>query len=91
MGQGDPTDIWVPFQTREDLRPWGRSPDSKDSLYGFPTWLFLLMIGRLQPGVSQTQALAELTPTFQHALYEGIGKRDAKEQPSKLYFTRPWH
>ena len=49
VGEGeDPTDIWVPFQTREDLKPWGRSPDSKDSLYGNPTWLFLLMIGRLQ-------------------------------------------
>ena len=87
VGQGEPTDIWIPMQTREDLKPWGRSPDSKDSLYGAPTWLFLLMIGRLQPGVSQTQALAQLNPTFQHALYEGIGKRDAKEQPSKLYFA----
>jgi predicted permease len=87
VGQGEPADIWVPFQIRDDLKPWGRSPGSKDSLYGSPTWLFLLMIGRLQPGMSQKQALAQLNPIFQHALYEGIGKRDAKEQPPQLYFT----
>ena len=23
VGQGEPTDIWVPFQTRDDLKPWG--------------------------------------------------------------------
>ncbi|MGA3323377.1 MAG: ABC transporter permease [Terriglobia bacterium] len=88
VGEGDdPTDIWVPFQTREDLKPWGRSPDSKDSLYGNPTWLFLLMIGRLQAGVSQEQALAQLNPVYQRTLVETTGKRDPKEQPPKLFFT----
>jgi predicted permease len=87
VGQGEPTDIWVPFQTRADLKPWGRSPASNDSLYGSPSWLFLLMVGRLQPGVSQQQALAKLNPLFQNALYEGASKPNAKEQPSQLYFT----
>jgi predicted permease len=87
VGQGEPTDIWVPFQTRPDLKPWGRSPSSTDSLYGSPSWLFLLMIGRLQPGVSQKQALAQLNPIFQNALYEGLGKPKAKEQLSQLFFT----
>ena len=45
------------------------------------------MIGRLQPGVSQKQALAQLNPIFQHAIYEGTGKHDAKEQLPQLYFT----
>jgi predicted permease len=87
VGQGEPTDIWVPFQTRDDLKPWGRSPDSQDSLYGSPTWLFLLMIGRLQPGVSQEQALAQLNPIYHHALFEGGAKQNAEEQPPQLYFT----
>jgi len=86
VGQGEPTDIWVPFQTREDLKPWGRSPNSKDSLYGSPTWLFLLMIGRLQPRISQQQALAQLNPIYQHALFEGGAKQNAKDRP-QLYFT----
>jgi predicted permease len=87
VGQGEPTDIWVPFQTRDDFKPWGRSPDSQDSLYGSPTWLFLLTIGRLQPGVSEKQALAQLNPIYQHALFEGVAKQNAKEQLPQLYFT----
>jgi predicted permease len=87
VGQGEPTDIWVPFQTREDLKPWGRAPDSDGSLYGSPTWLFLLTIGRLQPGISHEQALAQLNPIYQHALFEGVAKQNAKEQLPQLYFT----
>jgi predicted permease len=87
VGQEEPTDIWIPFQTREDLKPWGRSPDSKDSLYGSPTWLFLLMIGRLQPRITQQQALAQLNPVYQRALSTSGAKQNPKEQPPQLYFT----
>jgi predicted permease len=87
VGQGEPTDVWVPFQTRDDLKPWGRSPDSGDSLYGSPTWLFLLMIGRLQPGVSQQQALAQLNPVYQRTLVETGAKPDPKAKPVQLFFT----
>jgi predicted permease len=87
VGQGEPTDVWVPFQTRDDLKPWSRSPDSRDSLYGSPTWLFLLMIGRLQPGVSQQQALAQLNPVYQRTLVETGAKPDPKAQPVQLFFT----
>jgi len=87
VGQGEPTDIWVPFQTRADLKPWGRSPDSGDSLYGNPTWLFLLMIGRLQPGVSEKQALAQLNPVYQRTLLASGIKQDPKAQAVELFFT----
>jgi len=87
VGQGEPTDIWVPFQTRADLKPWGRSPDSSDSLYGDPTWLFLLMIGRLQPGVSEKKALAQLNPIYQGTLISSGIKQDPKAQPVELFFT----
>jgi predicted permease len=87
VGQGEPTDIWVPFQTCEDLKPWGRSPGSEDSLYGSPTWLFLLMIGRLQPGVNQQQALAQLNPIYQRTLAESGARPDPKAPPVQLYFT----
>ena len=87
VGQGEPTDIWVPFQTRDDLKPWGRSPDSTDSLYGDPTWLFLLMIGRLHPGVSQQQALAQLNSVYQHTLAATGVKPDPKSPPVQLLFT----
>ena len=87
VGQGDPTDIWVPFQTRAGLKPWGNSPSSTQGLYGSPRWFFLLMIGRLKPQVSQQQALAQLNPIYQHAIFEGAGEQDAKRQPPQLYFT----
>lgn len=87
VGQGESTDIWVPFQTRDDLKPWGRSPDSKDNLYGNPTWFFLLTIGRLRPGVSQPQALAQLNPVYQRTLAATGAKPDPKAPPVQLYFT----
>ena len=87
VGEGAPTDIWIPFQTREDLKPWGRSPGSRDSLYGNPTWLFLLMIGRLQPGVSEQQALGQLNPVYQRTLLASGAKPDPKAQPVQLYLS----
>ncbi len=83
VGQADPTDIWVPFQTRADLKPWGNSPSSTEGLYGSPRWFFLLMIGRLKPQVSQQQALAQLNPVYQHAIFEGpASKMRRSSRPS---------
>ena len=87
VGEGAPTDIWVPFQTRADLKPWGRSPDSSDGLYQNPTWLFLLMIGRLQPGVSLQHALAQLNPVYQRTLSATGARTNPKAPPVKLFFT----
>jgi predicted permease len=61
------TDFWIPLQDRSELNAWG-TPSTDHTLYGSPNWLALLMLGRLRPGVSPQQALAQLTPTFQDAL-----------------------
>ena len=53
------TDLWIPFQTLPELKPWGVSPQDKSALYGSPDWWFLMMIGRLRPGIDQKQALAQ--------------------------------
>ena len=58
-----------------------------DSFYGSPRWLFLLMIGRLRPGVSEKQALAQLNPVYQRVIYEGVDKQTSKGQPAQLFFT----
>ncbi|TAM83931.1 MAG: ABC transporter permease [Acidobacteria bacterium] len=81
------TDVWVPFQTRPDLKPWGRSPQSNEGLYSPPNWWFLMMIGRLQPGITWQRAIAQLQPTYSRAAYEGIGERSAKERTPQLYFS----
>src|SRR5262249_30642860 len=81
------TDVWVPFQTREDIKPWGSASSSKrDQLYG-ATWWFLLTIGRLRPGMSQQQALAYLNPIFQQAAYLENPERPENNKPPQLTFS----
>ena len=79
-------DIWVPLQNRADLTAWGQSSDGT-SLYGTPNWWSLMMIGRFRPGITEKQAVAQLTPAFQQIAYHGIGTRNPKEEPPKLSFV----
>jgi predicted permease len=80
------TDVWVPFQNRPDLKPWGESAQDRKGLYSSPDWFFLMMIGRLNPGITQQQALAQLNPEYKGIVEKTVGKQ---EQPGKinLYFT----
>jgi predicted permease len=87
LEHGRPTDVWIPLQNRPDIQPWGNSAQSKYTLYGTPRYWCLLMMGRLAPGVTQQQALAELNPLFQRSAYVGIADRDPKEHPPQLVFT----
>lgn len=79
----DTADLWIPFQDRPELLPWGRAPGGQD-LYHSPNWWFLMMMGRLAPGVTGRQALARATPAFQNAAYADLRKPDPKEEPPKL-------
>ena len=49
-----------------------------------PTWWCLRLIGRLAPGVSRTQAVAQLQPIFQTAAYVGLGTPTEGEKPPIL-------
>lgn len=88
LDEGSSTDVWVPFQISDDIKPWGSSPKEKANLYG-SSWWFLLTIGRLQPGVNQQQALDYLNPIFQRAAYEGLTAQqiDKSDKPPKLFFS----
>ena len=93
LDHGSSTDVWVPFQISEDIKPWGVSRgvtaySNRANLYG-SKWWFLLTIGRLQPGVTKQQAVAYLTPIFQHAAYEGLTAQDISrhEKPPILSLT----
>jgi predicted permease len=80
------TDLWVPFQSNPNLKPWGASPQDEDSLYGAPGWFFLMMVGRLQPGVSEQQALAQINPIYHNVIREiSTAKKDARMD--NLHFT----
>jgi predicted permease len=87
LDSGGVTDVWVPFQVSDELRPWGVSPQSDSRLYG-SRWWFLLTVGRLQPGVDQKQALAYLNPIFRRAAAEGLSPEDmsGRDKPPVLSF-----
>lgn len=82
---GDSIDFWIPMQTRPEITPWGNV--FKESSYmERPNWWFIRLIGRLAPGVSKSQAIAQLQPIFQRAAYIGIGNPEAGEKPPVLSF-----
>jgi predicted permease len=85
--EGGPTDVWIPLQTLPQLKPWGFSPQDKSALYGSPDWWFMMMIGRLAPGVSEAQALGRLQPIYQQAAYLGTSGPRSGEAPPQLFFT----
>jgi hypothetical protein len=80
-----PTDVWVPFLDSPALRPWGRSPAST-GMHNSPGWWFLMMVGRLAPGVSEPQALARLNPVLVRTAYAGQAQPGPKEETPKLVF-----
>jgi predicted permease len=76
---GQSTDFWIPLQSRVELNAYGNPPENGKTFINNPTWWCLRLIGRLQPGVSRTQATAQLQPTFQRAAYFGIGNPESGE------------
>jgi predicted permease len=83
---GVQTDLWIPLQNRPDLVAWGNSAEDNRALWS-GLWWSLMMIGRLQPRVRRAQAQAQLNPVFQRAAYVGLGTRDPKDHPPKIYFS----
>jgi len=82
------TDLWVPFQINPHLKPWGHSEQDKQTFYGYPSWFFLMMIGRTEPGVSAESARAQLNPVYKQTVYAAIGQPTAGERISELQLTR---
>jgi predicted permease len=80
-------DLWVPFQDRPDLKPWGASPQDQVSMYGSPDWFFLMMIGRLNSGISERHALAQINPLYRNVIEQTLGKQTKKDTKIELYFT----
>ena len=88
LGRGTATDVWIPIQTRPELKPWGRPVESSDSFYGSPDWWFLMTIGRLAPGMTPDRALAAAQPVFQRAAYAPAGGAPrVGETPARLFFS----
>jgi predicted permease len=77
---GGSTDFWIPLQSRAELNAWGNPPEDGKLYDTNGTWWCLRLIGRLAPGVTNAQAVAQLQPAFQTAAYVGLGKPQPGEK-----------
>jgi predicted permease len=81
---GGSTDFWIPMQSRPELNAWGNPLEDGKTYITNPTWWCLRLIGRITPGVTRTQAVAQLQPVFQRAAYIGLGTPMQGEKPPIL-------
>lgn len=81
---GVSTDFWIPLQNRPELNAYANPPDDGKLYIANPKWWCLRLIGRLAPGVSRAQALAQLQPVFQATAYTGLGNPQQGEKPPVL-------
>jgi hypothetical protein len=81
---GGSTDFWIPMQSRPELNAWGNPLEDGKTYITNSTWWCLRLIGRLAPGVTRTQAVAQLQPIFQRAAYIGLGAPMQGEKPPIL-------
>lgn len=77
---GNSTDFWIPLQGRAELNAWGNPLEDGKTYRENATWWCLRMLGRLAPGVTKAQAVAQLQSTFQTAAYVGLGNPEPGEQ-----------
>ena len=62
---GTEPDIWVPFDDKENMRPWGSQPSGgTNSVFTARNWICLNIIGRLKNGVTKAQAASALDILF---------------------------
>ena len=71
--EGASTDFWIPLQSSPELNAWGNPPEDGKTYIADPTWWCLRLIGRLVPGTTRAQAVAQLQSAFQAAAYVGLG------------------
>ena len=77
---GGSTDFWIPLQSRAELNAWGNPPENGKTYIEDPSWWCLRLLGRLAPGMTKAQAVAQLQSAFQAAAYIGLGKPEHGER-----------
>ena len=70
---GGSTDFWIPLQSRPELNAWGNPLQDGKTFIANSTWWCMRLIGRLAPGATRAQVIAELQPAFQASAYVGVG------------------
>jgi predicted permease len=81
---GSSTDFWLPLQSRPELNAYGNPTENGKTFTADPTWWCMRLIGRLAPGVTEKQAVAQLQALFQTAAYIGVGSVEPGEKKPVL-------
>jgi len=81
---GNGPDLWVPLHALDRL-----APDSKRWTDPFSSWL--LVVGRLAPGVSRQTAQAELDVIRRQVLAEGLSASELGNMENVRHFVRDGH
>jgi len=82
-----PADMWVPLRNVPGLQPWGMQLVSGKSVWQDRRWWWCLMIGRLKPGQTSEQALAETNTLFQSSITAGVVPPPRADQVPSVVFT----
>jgi predicted permease len=70
---GRAVDVWVPLVEEAKLLPYGMSSNPGGrSLFTSRDWWWLMIIGRLKPGVTEQQAIPQLDVLFQQSITAGL-------------------
>jgi predicted permease len=86
---GQSLDFWIPLQNRPEFNVLGNPPENGKLYQQDATWWCLELLGRLAPGMSGAQALAQLQVIFQNAAYVGLGSPLVGEELPRLSFAPP--
>ncbi len=84
---GHSTDFWIPLPNRPELNAFGNPLENGKTYIANPTWWCLRLLGRVAPGVTRAQAVAQLQSTFQSAAYIGLGNPEPGESRPVLSFA----
>jgi len=70
---GRAVDVWVPLVEEAKLLPYGMSSTPGDrSLFASRDWWWMIIMGRLKPGVTEQQATPQLEVLFQQNITAGL-------------------
>jgi predicted permease len=65
-------DIWLPLREERTIGPWGVRVDPEKSMFRDKGWWWLMIAGRMKPGVGIGQAQAELETLFRQSITDGV-------------------
>lgn len=86
-----PSDVWIPLRKMQNLQPWGQRMSPEKTVFLNRHWWWCMILGRLKPGPSAEQALAETNALFQSTITNGIVPPPPRDKIPAIVFTPAGH